>query len=58
MFFQRVDPFNVMIKNYEEKQNEMLEKQVERFKKEIDYLPQKLKENLREDTKLKQWLDS
>ena len=51
MFFQRIDPFNVMIRNYEEKQNEMLEKQVERFKKEMDYFPQKLKENLREDTK-------
>ncbi len=25
MFFQRVDPFNVMIKNYEEKQKEMME---------------------------------
>ncbi len=51
MFFRRIDPFNVMIKNYEEKQNEMLEKQVERFKKEMDYFPQKLKENLHEDTK-------
>ncbi len=27
-FFQRTDPFNVMIKNYEEKQNEMMEKQI------------------------------
>ena len=51
MFFQRIDPFNVMIKNYEEKQNEMLEKQVERFKKEMDYFPQKLRDNLHEDTK-------
>jgi len=51
MFFQRIDPFNVMIRNYEEKQNEMLVKQVERFKKELDYLPQKLRENLHDDTK-------
>ena len=51
MFFQRIDPFNVMIKNYEEKQNEMMEKQVERCKKEMDYLQQKLKENFHEDTK-------
>ncbi len=42
MFFQRMDPFNVMMKNYEEKQNEMLQKQVDRFKKEMDYFPQKL----------------
>jgi hypothetical protein len=51
MFFQRIDPFNVMIKNYEEKQNEMMGKQVERCKKEMDYLQQKLKENFHEDTK-------
>ncbi len=51
LFFQRIDPFNVMIKNYEEKQNEMMEKQVERCKKEMDYLHQKLKENLHEDTR-------
>jgi hypothetical protein len=51
MFFQRIDPFNVMIKNYEAKQNEMMEKHVERCKKEMNYLQQKLKENLHEDTK-------
>ncbi len=51
-FFQRTDPFNVMIKNYEEKQNEMMQTQVERCKKDMDYLQRKLlKENLREDTK-------
>jgi hypothetical protein len=41
-----------MIKNYEEKQNEMMEKQVERFKIEMDYLQKKLKGNLHEDTKV------
>ncbi len=51
MFFQSIDPFNVMIKNYEKKQDERMEKQVERCKKEMDYLQQKLKENLHEDTK-------
>jgi hypothetical protein len=52
LFFQRIDPFNVMIKNYEEKQKAMMEKQVERCKKEMDYLQQKLKENLlHEDTR-------
>jgi hypothetical protein len=50
-FFQRTNPFNVMIKNYEEKQDQMMQTQVERFEKEMDYLQSKLKENLREDTK-------
>ncbi len=40
-----------MIKNYEAKQNEMMKKQVERCKKEMDYLQKKLKENFHEDTK-------
>ncbi len=51
LFFQRMDPFNVMIKNDDAKQNEMMEKQVERCKKEMDYLQKKLRENLHEDTK-------
>jgi hypothetical protein len=38
-----------MIKNYEEKQDQMMQTQVERFEKEMDYLQSKLKENLRED---------
>jgi hypothetical protein len=38
LFFQRIDPFNVMIKNYEEKQDEIIEKQVERFKTEMNFL--------------------
>jgi hypothetical protein len=50
LFFQRTDPFNVMIKNYEEKQDQMMQTQAERFKKQMDYLQSKLKENLREDT--------
>jgi hypothetical protein len=50
-FFQRTDPFNVMIKNYEEKQDAMMQTQVARFKKEMGYLQEKLKENLHEDTK-------
>ena len=50
MFFQRTDPFNVMIKNYEKKQDEMLKKQIDRCKKEMEYWPQKMKENLHEDT--------
>jgi hypothetical protein len=50
-FFQRTDPFNAMIKKYEEKQDEMMQTQVERCKKEMDYLQSKLKENLRDDTK-------
>ena len=52
MFFQRTDPFNVMVKNYEAKQNEMMVKQVERFNKELEYLQQKLRDNLREDTQV------
>ncbi len=50
LFFQRSDPFNLMIKNYEPKQNEMMGKQAERCKKEMEYLQKKLKENLLEDT--------
>jgi hypothetical protein len=51
LFFQRMGSFNVMIKNYEAKQHEMMEKQVKRCKKEMSYLQKKLKENLHEDTK-------
>ena len=52
MFFQRTDPFNVMVKNYEAKQDEMMVKQVERFNKELEYLQQKLRDNLRDDTQV------
>ena len=51
-FFQRIDPFNLMIKHYEEIQEEMMSKQEERFAKEMEYLKRKLKENLHEDTKV------
>jgi hypothetical protein len=33
MFFQRIDPFNVMIKNYEVKQNAILEKHIARLRR-------------------------
>ena len=33
LLFRRTDPFNLLIKNYEEKQDKMMEKQEERFKK-------------------------
>jgi hypothetical protein len=51
LLFRRSDPFNLLVKNYEEKQDKMMEKQEERCKKEMEYLKQKLKENLHEDTK-------
>ena len=35
-FFQRIDPFNLMIKHYEEIQEEMMSKQEERFAKEME----------------------
>jgi hypothetical protein len=50
-FFQRIDPFNLMIKHYEDIQEEMMAKQEIRFAKEMEYLKKKLKENLHEDTK-------
>ena len=50
-FFQRIDPFNLMIKHYQDIQEEMMSKQEERFAKEMEYLKKKLKENLHEDTK-------
>jgi hypothetical protein len=47
--FQRTDPFNRLVKNYEDKQDEMMRAQRNFVKDEMAYLHRKMREQLKKD---------
>ncbi len=48
--FQRTDPFNCLVKNYEDKQDEMMRAQRSFVKDEMAYLHRKMREQLTKDS--------
>ncbi len=48
--FQRTDPFNRLVKNYEDKQDEMMRAQRNFVKDEMAYLHRKMREQLKKDS--------